>query len=99
MELLKDPLIVVRGGELVARELVAREHQPAARRSGTSSISRPKSDRGRSCSTQQQLRLFMMDTMDVDCHPCASKQARIVKFACREQGLGRAVERSKRSSW
>ena len=30
--------------------------------------------------------------MDVDCHPCASKQARIVKFACREQGLGRAVE-------
>ena len=30
MELLKDPLIVVTGGELVARELVAREHQPAA---------------------------------------------------------------------
>ena len=37
--------------------------------------------------------------MDVDCHPCASKQEQIVKFACREQGLGRAVERSKRSSW
>ena len=52
-----------------------------------------------SSSIQQQLRLFRMDTMDVDCHPCASKQARIVKFACREQGLGRAVERSKRSSW
>ena len=33
-----------------------------------------------------------MDTMDVDCHPCASKQEQIVKFACREQGLGRAVE-------
>ena len=31
MELLKDPLIVVTGEELVARELVAREHQPAAR--------------------------------------------------------------------
>ena len=30
--------------------------------------------------------------MDVDCHPCASKQEQIVKFACREQGLGRAVE-------
>ena len=29
--------------------------------------------------------------MDVDCHPCASKQEQIVKFACREQGLGRAV--------
>eukprot|EP00964_Phaeocystis_antarctica_P051510 scaffold30056_cov40-Phaeocystis_antarctica.AAC.1 len=54
MELLKDPLIVVTGEELVARELVAREHQPAAR--GTSSISRPKSDRGRNCSIQQQLR-------------------------------------------
>ena len=39
-----------------------------------------------------------MDTMDVDCHPCASKQEQIVKLACREQGLGRAVERSKRSS-
>ena len=25
--------------------------------------------------------------MDVDCHPCASKQEQIVKFACREQGL------------
>jgi len=62
-------------------------------------ISRPKSDRGRSCSTQQQLRLFRMHTVDVDCNPCASKQARIVKFACREQGLGRAVDRSKRSSW
>ena len=37
--------------------------------------------------------------MDVDCHPCASKQEQIVKFACREQGFGRAVERSKRSSW
>ena len=31
MKLLKDPLIVVTGGELVARELVAREHQLAAR--------------------------------------------------------------------
>jgi len=37
--------------------------------------------------------------MDVDCHPCASKQEQIVKFACSEQGLGRAGERSKRSSW
>jgi hypothetical protein len=25
--------------------------------------------------------------MDVDCHPCASKQEQIVKFACREQGF------------
>ena len=58
-----------------------------------------KSDRGRSCSIQQQLRLFRMDTMDVDCHPCASKQEQIVKFACGEQGLGRAGERAKRSSW
>ena len=34
--------------------------------------------------------------MDVDCHPCASKQEQIVKFACGEQGLGRAGERSKK---
>ena len=40
-----------------------------------------------------------VDTMDVDCHLCASKQEQIVKFACGEQGLGRAGERSKRSSW
>ena len=31
MELLKDPVIVVIGGELVARGPSAREHQPAAR--------------------------------------------------------------------
>ena len=63
------------------------------------STSRPKSDRGRSCSTQQQLRLFKMDTMGVDCHPCASKQVQNVRFARREQGLGRADRRGKRSSW
>ena len=37
--------------------------------------------------------------MDVDCHPCASKQEQIVKIACGEQGLGRAVARSRRSRW
>ena len=37
--------------------------------------------------------------MDVDCHPSGSKQEQIVKFACGEQGLGRAVPRSRRSSW
>jgi len=31
-----------------------------------------------------------MDTMGVDCHPCASKQVQNVRFARREQGLGRA---------
>ena len=81
-----------------ARRARARRARAPASGSGTSSISRPKSDRGRSCSIQQHLRLFRMDTMDVDCHPCASKQEQIVKLACREQGLGRAVERSKRSS-
>ena len=53
MELLKDPLIVVRGEELVARELL-RARAPASG-SGTTSISRPKSDGGRSCSIQQLL--------------------------------------------
>jgi hypothetical protein len=52
------------------------------------STSRPKSDRERSCSTQQQLRLFKMDTMGVDCHPCARKQVQNVRFARREQGIG-----------
>ena len=95
MELLKGPLIVVAGGELVARELIAREHQSAAR--GRAASADRESDRGRSCGSQQQLRLFRLDTMDVDCHPFARKQEQIVKFACGEQGLGRAVERSKRS--
>ena len=95
MELLKGPLIVVRGEELVARELVAREHQPAAR--GRAASADQNRTAGASCSIQQQLRLFRMDSMDVDCHPCASKQEQIVKFACGEQGLGRAGERSRRS--
>ena len=82
-----------------ARRARARRARAPASGPGTGSISRPKSDGGRSCSIQQQLRLFRMDSMDVDCHPCASKQEQIVKLACREQGLGRAVERSKRSSW
>ena len=44
-ELLKDPLILVRGEELVARELVAREHQPAgARGAGTGSASADRKD-------------------------------------------------------
>ena len=44
----KDPVIVVGGGELVARELAAREHHPAAKT--TAAPSRTRSDRGRSCS-------------------------------------------------
>jgi hypothetical protein len=35
------------------------------------------SDRGRTCSTRQQLRLFTMDSVDVDHHPCASKQVHV----------------------
>ena len=76
-----------------ARRARARRARAPASGPGTGSISRPKSDGGRSCSIQQQLRLFRMDSMDVDCHPCASKQEQIVKFACGEQGLGRAGER------
>ena len=87
MELLKDPLIVVRGGELVARELVAREHQPAARGRAASA------DRNRtagaavapsSSSACSQWIVWNMLRRD----PCASKQEQIVKFACGEQGLG-----------
>jgi len=38
--------------------------------------------------------MFNMDTMDVDCHPCASKQGAEGEIrARREQGLGRADRR------
>ena len=33
--------------------------------------------------------MFTMDNVDVDRHPCASKQVWIVRFARREQGWGR----------
>ena len=45
MELPKDPMIVVGCGELVARELAAREHHPAAET--TAAPGRTRSDRGR----------------------------------------------------
>ena len=51
----KDPVIVVGGGELVARELAAREHHPAAET--TAAPSRSRSDRGRTWSTKQLLRV------------------------------------------
>ena len=81
VELPKDPVIVVGGGELVARELAAREHHPAAKT--TAAPGRTRSDRGRTWSTKQLLRVIKMDgveTVDVDRHPCARKQARIGKF-------------------
>ena len=75
-ELPKDPVIVVGGGELVARELAAREHHPAAET--TAAPSRTRSDRGRTWSTKQLLRVIKIDRVDVDRHPCASKQMRIM---------------------
>ena len=102
MELLKVSGILVRGGELVARGPSAREHQPAARTTAAPAHLDP--DRGHTCSTRQQLRLFTMDSdtmdsVDVDRHPCASKQVWIVRFARREQGWGRVRRRCKSSSW
>ena len=93
MELPKDPVIVVGGGELVAREVVAREHHPAAQT--TAAPSRSRSDRGRTWSTKQLLRVIKMDGVDVDRHPCASKQVRIVRFARREHGWGRDSDAAK----
>ena len=49
-------MIVVGGGELVARELAAREHHPAAETTAAPSPSR--SDRGRTWSTKQLLRVI-----------------------------------------
>ena len=40
-----------------------------------------------------------MDSVDVDRHPCASKQVWIVRFARREQGWGRVRRRCKSISW
>jgi hypothetical protein len=77
VELPKDPVIVVGGGELVARELAARAKTTAA-------PSRTRSDRGRTWSTKQLLRVIKIDRKDVDRHPCASKQMRIMIFARRE---------------
>ena len=95
VELPKDPVIVVGGGELVARELAAREHHPAAET--TAAPSRTRSDRGRTWSTKQLLRVIKIDRVDVDRHPCASKQVRIVRFARREHGWARARRRCKRA--
>ena len=96
VELPKDPVIVVGGGELVARELAAREHHPAAETTAAPSPSR--SDRGRTWSTKQLLRVIKMEGVDVDRHPCASKQVRIVRFARREHGWARARRRCKRAA-
>ena len=96
VELPKDPVIVVGGGELVARELAAREHHPAAKT--IAAPSRTRSDRGRTWSTKQLLRVIKIDRVDVDRHPCASKQMRIMRFARREHGWARARRRCKRAA-
>ena len=46
---------------------------------------------------QQLLRVIKIDRVDVDRHPCASKQVRIVRFARREHGWARARRRCKRA--
>ena len=84
----KDPVIVVGGGELVARE-----HHPAAETTAAPSPSR--SDRGRTWSTKQLLRVIKIEGVDVDRHPCASKQVWIVRFARREHGWGGASDAAK----
>jgi hypothetical protein len=84
-EMLEDPLIIVRGEELVEPDPTAREHHPAAWSGPAPGQHQPTEIGPRA---QQQLRLFKMDSMGVDCHPCASKQVQNVRFARREQGLG-----------
>ena len=44
---------------------------------------------------QQLLRVIKMEGVDVDRHPCASKQVRIVRFARREHGWGGASDAAK----
>ena len=87
VELPKDPVIVVGGGELVARELAAREHHPAAETTAAPSPSR--SDRGRTWSTKQLLRVIKIDRVDVDRHPCARKQVLIREIRAPRARVGR----------
>ena len=61
----------------------------------TAAPSPSRSDRGRTWSTKQLLRVIKIDRVDVDRHPCASKQVRIVRFARREHGWGRASDAAK----
>ena len=96
VELPKDPVIVVEGGEFVARELAAREHHPAAKT--TAAPSRTRSDRGRTWSTKQLIRVIKIGRVDVDRHSCASKQMQIMRFARREHGWARARRRCKRAA-
>ena len=62
----------------------------------TAAPSRSRSDRGRTWSTKQLLRVIKMEGVDVDRHPCASKQVLIVRFARRKHGSwGRASDAAK----
>ena len=97
-EMLEDPLIVVRGKELVAPDPTACDHHPAAW-SGPAPADRNRTA-GEAVAPSSSSACSTMDTMGVDCHPCASKQVvQNVRFARREQGLGRADRRGKKSSW
>jgi len=66
----------------------APEHAVAQRRT-----TRSRPDLRRPRSHHHQLRLSWMDNMGVDWHPCASKQAQIVRIALCEQGSGEARRR------
>ena len=57
-----------------------------------STATRNISDLWRPCSHHHQLRLSWMDCLGVDWHPCASKQARIVRIAlCEQWGSPRSL--------
>ena len=64
----------------------------------TAAPSRSRSDRGRTWSTKQLLRVTKMDGVDVHRHPCARKQVRIVRFARREHGWARGGRRCERAA-
>ena len=60
--------------------------RPPAVDAAPCSTGRRNSGGGRPCGAQQQLRLFVMDLMGVERHPCAGKRVQIVRIAHREQG-------------
>ena len=71
-EMLKGPLIIVRGEELVAPDPTACDHHPAAW-SEDAPANRNRTA-GAAVAPSSSSACSRMDTMGVDCHPCASKQ-------------------------
>ena len=88
-EMLEDPLIIVRGKELVAPDPTACDHHPAAW-SGPAPADRNRTAGAAVAPSSSSAYSRWTPWLLTHCHPCARKQVQNVRFARREQGLGRA---------